>query len=56
MKYEKELEFIEKQIKKTEISIQNTKNKPNVSNTEIDNLNSKLNIFNNIRDLILKQV
>lgn len=54
--YKKELEYIEKQIKKTEIALNNAKKKPNVSIVEITNLNDKLIILNNIKSLIVERV
>ena len=53
MKYNKELEYIKNQIKKTEISLANTKKKPNVNKTEVDNLNNKLTILHNIKEVLM---
>ena len=53
MKYQKEIEYIEKQIKKTEISIDNTNKKPNANLTEINNLNTKLSILQNIKNVLV---
>lgn len=49
MSYEIEINYIDKQIKHTEISIEKARAKPNCSLKEIDNLLSKLSILKNIR-------
>lgn len=54
--YKKELEFIEKHIKKTEIALDNAEKKPNMSITEVTNLNDKLTILNNIKGLIVERI
>lgn len=54
--YKKELEFIEKHIKKTEQALDNAKKKPNVSETELTNLNDKLTILTNIKVVIVERV
>ena len=41
-----------KQITKTELSITHAKNKPNVNQTELDNLIKKLNNFTTIKELL----
>lgn len=50
--YEKELEYINRQIDKTEISIKNSKNKPNVSKDELNNLTNRYDILNNIKNIL----
>lgn len=54
--FKKELEYIEKQIKKTEFAINNAHKKPNVSEIEITNLNEKMTIFINIKRLIVERI
>ena len=51
-KYQETLDFMLKQITKTELSITHAKNKPNVNQTELDNLIKKLNTFTTIKELL----
>jgi len=52
--FNEELNYINKQLKKINISIERAMVKPNVAQTELESLNKTLNILNNIKQLILK--
>ena len=54
IKYEEELKYIEKNIKRTSISLEHAKKKSNARNqNEIDFLKRRLIILKNIKNIIL---